>query len=304
MSRAFRRLPPLNALSAFEAVARHRSFTKAAGELYLTHSAVSQRVTQLETHLKTRLFARSTRGVELTPEGARYLESVREALSTLSVAADRLSEAEPQPLRLSVVPVFASNWLIYRLRSFHRLHPDIELDIQTATSMANIKSGEVDVGLRWGKGDWPDLEKVKLFSDELFPVCSEAYLKEIDALRGPADLQRAVLLRHALQRWKPWFAEAGLDWPEPGGGPLFNDGALMLQAAIHGQGVALGRRILADSLIEQGLLVRLFDISAFVEEGFYVVYAEESLKRPEVAAFVSWIASVAEEEVRRADNSC
>jgi LysR family transcriptional regulator, glycine cleavage system transcriptional activator len=304
VSRAFRRLPPLNALTAFEAVARHCSFSQAAKELFLTHSAVSQRVALLESQLKTKLFLRSTRGVELTPAGARYLESVREALSALAVASDRFSDAEPKVLRVSVVPVLASNWLVYRLRSFHRLHPTIDLDIQASTAMANIKSGEIDVGLRWGKGDWPDLEKKKLFSDELFPVCSDAYLKEAGPIRAPADLKGAVLLRHALQRWKPWFAEAGLDWPEPSSGPLFNDSALMLQAAIHDQGVALGRRILADALIEQGLLVRLFDVSAFVEEGFYVVYSKASFERDEVAAFVSWITSIAHEEVRSADSAC
>jgi len=304
MTKLFRKLPPLTALSAFEAVARHRSFTKAASELFLTHSAVSQRVAQLEKHLKVRLFARSTRAVELTPAGARYLESVCDALSTLAVASDRFSDAEPRQLRLSVVPALASNWLIYRLRSFHRLHPKVDLDIQTSTAMANIKSGEVDVGLRWGKGNWPGVENVKLFSDELFPVCSKAYLKESGALRSPADLKRTVLLRHTLQRWTPWFEKAGLDWPEPMRGPMFNDSALMLQAAADGHGIALGRRTLAEGLLEQGLLVRLFDISAFVEEAFYVVFAKESLQRAEVAAFVNWIRSVSEEEVTATDKSC
>ena len=296
MTRSFRKLPPLNALAAFEAVARHRSFTKAAKELFLTPSAVSQRVTQLEKHLEVQLLARSRRTVELTAVGARYLESVRGALSTLALASDAFSETEPRQLRVSVVPALASNWLIYRLRSFHRLHPDVELDIQTSTAMANIKTGEVDVGIRWGKGEWPGVAKEKLFSDELFPMCSKSYLKEMGVPRSPADLKRAVLLRHSLQRWKPWFEKAGLDWPEPMHGPIFNDSSLMLQAAADGHGIALGRRMLTDDLLDQGLLVRLFDISAFVEEAFYVVFVRESLQRAEVAAFVNWIKSVAEEE--------
>lgn len=306
MTRSFRKLPPLNALAAFEAVARHRSFTKAAEELFLTHSAVSQRVTQLEKHLKVRLLVRSTRTVELTAEGTRYLESVRDALSTLALASDRFSETEPRQLRLSVVPVLASNWLIYRLRSFHRLHPNVDLDIQSSTDLANVKTGEVDVAIRWGKGEWPGLEKVKLFADELFPVCSKSYLKEIGVPRSPADLRRAVLLRHSFQGWKPWFEKAGLDWPEPTHGPIFNDSSLMLQAATDGHGIALGRRMLIEDLLDQGLLVRLFDISAFIEEAFYVVFVKESLQRAEVAAFVNWIKSVAEEEtvVTRTDNSC
>ena len=297
MTRSFRKLPPLNALAAFEAVARHRSFTKAAAELFPTHSAVSQRVTQLEKHLDARLLARSRRTVELTAVGARYLESVRGALSTLALASDQFSENAPRQLRLSVVPVLASNWLIYRLRSFRRLHPNVDLDIQSSTAMANIKSGEVDAAIRWGKGDWPGVESIKLFSDELVPVCSKPYLKETGVPKSPADLHQAVLLRHSLQPWKPWFEKAGLDWPEPMHGPVFNDSSLMLQAAVDGHGIALGRRMLVEDLLDQGLLVKLFDISVFIEEAFYVVFTKESLQRAEVAAFVNWVKSVADEEV-------
>ena len=303
MTRSFRKLPPLTALTAFEAVARHRSFSKAAAELFLTHSAVSQRVSQLEKHLDVRLLVRTTRAVELTPEGARYLDAVGHALSTLADASGRFASTEPKQLRLSVVPVLASKWLISRLRSFHRLHPNVELDIQTSTALANVKSGEVDVALRWGKGDWPGIEKVKLFGDEIFPVCSPRYAEELGEVRSPADLERAVLLRHTLQRWAPWFREAGLSWPEPAHGPIFNDSALMLQAATDGHGVALGRRMLVESSLGEGLLVRLLNVSAFVDEAFYVVFASESLGRPEVAAFVDWIKLVAHEEVSARDRS-
>ena len=305
MARSFRKLPPLNALAAFEAVSRHLSFTKAAQELFLTPSAVSQRVTQLEKHLKVKLLARSRRTVELTAAGARYLESVRGALSTLALASDGFAGNEPRQLRLSVVPVFASHWLLYRLRSFQRLHPNVDLDIQTSTALANVRTGEVDVAIRWGKGDWPGVEKVKLFADELFPVCSKSYLKEMGVAQSPADLRGAVLLRHSFQPWKPWLEKAGLDWPEPTHGPVFNDSSLMLQAATDGHGIALGRRMLTEDLLDQGLLVRLFDISAFIEEAFYVVFMKDSLQRAEVAAFVDWIKSVVEEEavVTRSNNS-
>ena len=290
---SFRKLPPLNALTAFEAVARHRSLTKAAKELFLTHSAVSQRVTQLERHLDAQLLIRSSRSVELTPTGARYLDSVQQALSTLAEASGQVERKELRLIRLSVVPVLASNWLISRLRSFHRLHRDIDLEIQSSKAMANVKGGEADVAVRWGNGDWPGLEKVRLFSDELFPVCSKSYLVEIGALRVPGDLRLAVLLRHSLQPWKPWFESAGLKWPEPNHGPMFNDRSLMLQAAIDGQGVALGQRMLIEDLIEEGALVRLFDVSVLVESAFYVVFLKQSLQRAEIAAFVEWITSMA-----------
>jgi len=298
----FRRLPPLNELAAFEAIARHRSFTKASKELCLTRSAISQRLRQLEEHLDTRLLVRTRRSVELTTEGARYLEAVREALSKLALASEKFSADRTKCVRLGVVPALASNWLIYRLRSFHRRFPNIDLDIRSAIAMAKIEAGEVDVAIRWGRGDWPGLEQFRLFPDELLAVCSPAYLNELGKLRSPADLRKAVLLRNAIQPWKPWLEKAGLDWPEPAHGPSFSDSTLALQAATDGHGIALGRRMLVQHLLDQGSLVQPFDITAPIEEAFFVVYLEESLERPEVAAFVEWIRSVAEEE-RRASKS-
>lgn len=291
----FRKLPPLNELAAFEAIARHRSFTKAAKELFLTPSAISQRLRELEKHLDARLFVRTRRSVQLTTEGARYLDAVRDALSKLALASESVTETGTRRLRLGIVPALASNWLIYRLRAFHRRFPNIDLDIQSAVAMARIEAGEVDIAIRWGKGDWPGLEKFKLFADELVPVCSKSYLKEVGTLRVPADLQKVVLLRNAIQPWKPWFKKAGLDWPEPSHGPSFSDSSLALQAAADGHGVALGRRMLVEQLLEQGSLVQLFNISAPIEEAFFVVYLKDSLQRAEVAAFIDWIKSVAEE---------
>jgi LysR family transcriptional regulator, glycine cleavage system transcriptional activator len=292
----FRKLPPLNELAAFEAIARHRSFTKASKELFLTPSAISQRLRQLEKHLDTRLLVRTRRTVELTTEGARYLEAVREALSKLAVASEKFSTSQTKRVRLGVVPALASNWLIYRLRSFHRRCPNIDLDIQSAIAMAKIEAGEVDIAIRWGKGDWPGLGQFKLFADELLAVCSPVYLKELGRVRSPEDLRKAILLRNAVQPWKPWFEKAGLQWQEPTHGPSFNDSTLALQAAADGHGVALGRRMLVQHLLDQGSLMQLFDIRASIEEAFFVVYLEESLQRPEIAAFVDWIKSAVEED--------
>lgn len=292
----FRKLPPLAELAAFDAIARHRSFTKAAKELFLTPSAISQRIRQLESRLDTQFFVRTRRAVKLTALGASYLESVQDALGTLAAASDRLGNPGTRQLCLGIVPALASNWLIYKLRSFHQLHPEIDLHIQAAIGMANLKAGEVDVAIRLGKGNWPGLEKFKLFSDELLTVCSKAYLKEKGPLRRPTDLQKTVLLRNAIQPWKPWFEQASLDWPEPARGPLFSDSTLALQAAADGHGVALGRRMLVRHLLAQGTLVQLFGISAVTDEAFFVVYRRESGSRPEVAAFINWIKSVAEDD--------
>lgn len=292
----FRKLPPLNELAAFEAIARHRSFTKASKELFLTPSAISQRLRQLEKRLDTQLLVRTRRSVQLTTDGARYLQAVGDALSKLAVASEELAQTGTKRLRLSIVPALASNWLIRELHAFYRRFPEIDLDIQSAIAMANLGAGEVDIAIRLGKGNWPGLEKFKLFPDELLAVCSKGYLKQARTLRSPADLRNAVLLRNAIQPWKPWFDKAGLAWPEPARGPLFNDSTLALQAAVDSQGVALGRRILVKNLLEQGVLVQLFDISAVMEEAFFVVYRKEALKRTEVAAFIDWIKSVVERE--------
>jgi LysR family transcriptional regulator, glycine cleavage system transcriptional activator len=182
--------------------------------------------------------------------------------------------------------------------------PNVELDIETSTAMANVKTDEVDVAIRWGNGDWPDVEEVKLFSDELIPVCSPAYLEELGALRLPLDLKRAVLLRHKLQHWKPWFEKARLDFSEPAQGPMFNDSALMIQAAVDGLGVALARQMLVEGLLEQHALIKLFDVSVVVDDAFYVVFNRDALERAEVAAFVQWIRSAATEDVSEANNSC
>lgn len=292
----YRKLPPLSELAAFEAIARHRSFTKAAKELFLTPSAISQRIRQLESRLDTQFFVRTRRSVKLTAAGMSYLESVQTALGTLEAASDRLGNPGTRQLCLGIVPALASNWLIYKLRSFHQQQPAIDLHIQAAIGMANLKAGEVDIAIRLGKGNWPGLEKFKLFPDELLAVCSKAYLKETGPLRKPTDLQKVVLLRNAIQPWKPWFEQAGLDWPEPARGPLFSDSTLALQAAVDGHGVALERRMLVRHLLEHRILVTLFDVSVATDEAFYVVYLAESRRRPEVAAFINWIQCVAMDE--------
>jgi len=293
----FRKVPPLAELTAFEAIARHRSFTKASKELFLTPGAVSQRLRQLEERLGTQLVVRTRASVQLTSDGARYLEAVRDALSKLANATESVSAAaKTKRLRLGVMPAFAGNWLIHRLRGFHQQYPEIDVEIDSAIAMAKVEAGEVDIGIRWGKGGWAGLEQVKLFPDELLAVCSKAYMDELGDLRSPADLKNAVLLRNAMQPWKPWFDKAGLDWAEPERGPLFNDSTLALHAAAQSQGVALGRRMLVQQLIAQGALVQLFDITASIEEAFYVVYLGASLARPEVSAFVEWITAAAHEE--------
>lgn len=292
----YRKTPPLHALTAFEAVARHESFSKAALELYLTHSAISHRIRVLEEHLGAQLFLRLNKKVALTPRGEAFLSVVREALTKLHHAASRLKAHGRRTLRVSVLPAFASTWLIQRLGDFYRSHPDIDLEIQATGQLANLRSGEVDVGIRYGAGDWPGLRAERLFADVVYPVASPEYLASHPPIRSPEQLQEAVLLRNRRLPWKPWFDAAGLDWPEPSAGPIYSDVGLMLEAAAIGQGVALARHVLVTAQVKEGRLVRLTDVVAPSQWHFYVAFSPEALQRDEVTAFVHWVLERAQGE--------
>jgi LysR family transcriptional regulator, glycine cleavage system transcriptional activator len=208
-------LPPLHAITAFEAISRHGTFARAAAELFLTDSAVSHRIRALETRLGSRLFERSSHGTQLTAEGTAFLAEVKVALAALQAGAARIGKNRSTVVRLSVLPAFASGWLIQRMGSFHRRHPDIELDISTTSQLANVKAGEADAAVRYGLGPWPGTEADRLFEDVVFPAASPEYLGTVPPIHAPGDLQGVVFLRHRLLPWRRWFAAAGLDWPEP-----------------------------------------------------------------------------------------
>lgn len=292
----YRRTPPLHALTAFEAAARHESFSKAAAELYLTHSAISHRIRILEEDLGVRLFLRLNKKVVLTPKGEAFLAVVRDALTKLHQATSQVKKHTRRRLRVSVLPAFASSWLIQRLGDFYRSCPDIDLEIQATGQLANLKSGEVDVGIRYGAGDWPGLRAERLFSDVVYPVASPEYLASRRSIRTPEELQGAVLLRNPRLPWKPWFQAAGLDWPEPTSGPIYSDVGLMLEAAAIGQGVALARHVLVTEPIQEGRLMRLTDVIAPSHWHFYLAFAPQALEREEVTAFVHWILERAQSE--------
>lgn len=293
----FRRLPPLHALAAFEAAARHQSFTKAAEELCLTHSAVSHRIRQLEESLGTKLFLRLNRNILLTPAGSQFLETVRESLHKLQSASSRLSSGGRSAVRISVAPAFASQWLAHRIGDFQARHPKIDLEIQTTSHMVNLRTEDVAVGVRFGDGQWPGTHCVKLFSDEFAPVCSPAYLDKVGPIRAPEDLKRAVLLRNSRVPWKEWFDAVGLDWEEPASGPLFAEVNLLLDAAVNGAGVALAGRVLTTAGLRSGRLVKVLEATALSRRAFYAVCLPENLQKPEVAALIEWLVAEAREDV-------
>lgn len=291
-----RRLPPLPALAAFEAVARHLSFAKAADELSISQSAVSHRITGLERHFNTRFFVRSNRAVSLTTEGKFFLDAVTDAFSVLENAYSQFS-ARRKVARLSVGPAFARAWLIRLLGDFYGAHPDIDLEL-TATKLAPehrlacLRTGEADVSIRYGSPrDWTGFKSIELTRTHLFPVCSPDYQARVGKFTEPRALLDATLLRSPRQPWAPWFKASGVDCDEPQHGPQFSDAALTLHAAALGQGVALAHSTLVASDLHSGRLVQLFDVRLRSDNSYHAIYAAAAAERAEIRTFLDWIAT-------------
>ena len=282
------RIPPMQALRAFEAAARTGSLTKAADALSLTHGAISHQIKALEGSVGVPLIERAGRGIRLTADGERLATRLRAALDDI---ADALREAgrrdNPRELRVSVTPSFAARWLLPRLGRFLARHREIDIDVRSSIALADFQRDDADVAIRYGHGNWPDVRAEHLMSDRYFPVCSPRLAPRLP--RVPADLARHTLLRSDDEWWKPWFDAVGLDWPEPSRGPVFNDSALMLQAAVEGQGIALARSSLLGNDVRNGLLVRLFDIDVPAPRRYYLVYPPRVAASPKLAAFRAWL---------------
>ncbi|WP_038216089.1 LysR substrate-binding domain-containing protein [Xenophilus azovorans] len=288
------RIPPIQALLAFEAVARLRSVTQAAAELSVTPSAVSHRIRQLESQLGLKLFA--ARGEFLpTAEGAAYLARVREAMAALQdqPLAGQPGADAPARLRVAVTPTFSRQLLLPRLAMFRHAYPDIELMLQVAIPIHNVTAEEADIELRFGTGPFPDRESMHLLSDEVCPVCSPEYLREAgpfdDGFETEASIGRAHLIRSPLEPWRTWFRACGIGLPEPASGNQFNDLGLVHDAAVAGFGVALMRMRLGQSWLDSGRLVRLSPRSVRSPHDYFLCWKPGTLERWECAAFVDWL---------------
>jgi LysR family glycine cleavage system transcriptional activator len=285
MARPF---PPLSALRPFEAAARLESFSRAAGELHLTHGAVSHQVRALEEFLGTPLFARHGKRVALTAQGRAFAERVRRALAEIAAAAaDASATKHERRLGVSVLPSFASRWLMPRLVRFMEAHPGIEVSIDASVGLADFASGEIDVAIRFGRGPWPGLVCEHFLDDEYFPVASPKLAKLV---KRPEDLLRQRLIREDRDYWASWFAAAHAPLAEPmDKGPLFNDATYSLQAAARGEGVALARRSIVGEDLERGVLKRLFKLSVPSNERYWFVSPRETAQAPKVRAFREWV---------------
>jgi len=296
------KLPSLNALRAFEAAARHSSFTLAARELNVTQSAVSHQVQNLEGELGLELFQRLPRSLRLTPAGAALATAAHDAFGRIEVAT-RAADRRPARLCISVLPSFASRWLLPRLKRFHASWPRLDLRIHASREPCDFSRDGVDVALRYGRGGWKGLHVEKLFSEEIFPVCSPRIAR---SLRSPADLSRQVLLhdevRAAHGGWAEWLRAAGAPQIDASRGTVFTDAHLMLEAAADGQGVALARSALAAGDLAAGRLVRPFRCSVPVRYQYYLVHPPAYEKRPEVRAFRDFLVAEVARQARRPRN--
>ncbi|WP_134498585.1 transcriptional regulator GcvA [Microvirga pakistanensis] len=303
-----RRLPPLNAVRAFEAAARHLSFERAGDEIAVTASAVGQQIKALEAWLGRPLFTRlPSKGVALTALGERYAASVTEALDILHEATARaLKPDASQVLTVSTIPSFASAWLIPRLGSLRRRHPGLEIRVSVSMTSTDFAREDVDVAIRFGKGVYPGLRTDLLMEETFFPVCSADLLNDPEhPLREPADLLHHTLLHEIAEipdyvTWSHWLAAVGIKGGDATHGPSFSHTFLALQAAAAGQGVALATNVLIGDYLEAGRLVRPFPQEVRGINQYYVVCPEATADRPEIAAFRAWLLDEAAQQFAKA----
>ncbi|TCO81337.1 LysR family glycine cleavage system transcriptional activator [Plasticicumulans lactativorans] len=306
------RLPPLNALRAFEAAARHLSFSKAAEELFVTPAAISHQIKSLEEHLGVQLFRRMNRALALTEVAHACLPLLRQGFDCLAEAVE-LARAQDETgiLTVSLTPSFAVKWLVPRLDNFMSRHPEIEMRIAASNDLLDVRrAGErasatdpmdfrredVDVAIRFGTGHYPEYHVTKLFSVQVTPLCSPQLLTGEHPLLTPDDLRYHTLLHDETpygfeteSHWVQWLRVANVEGVDPARGPRFNHASLAIEAAIDGQGVALGLPVLALPDIHAGRLVIPFKLVAPLEFGYWIVCPAHTAERAKVRAFREWL---------------
>lgn len=291
-----RKLPPLNALRAFEAAARHLSFTKAAEELNVTQAAISHQVKALEDHLGLPLFRRLNRRLMLTEAGQVYLPVLREAFDAIAAGTQRLNRDQHSgPLHISVLPSFAAKWLLPRLSRFRDRHPDIDVMVSANNKLIDFTEDVFEMGIRYGQGTYPGLRCDLLLGDEVFPVCSPKLLEGRHPLRRPEDLRHHTLLHDEVSRhdespdWRSWLQAAGVEGIDWRRGPGFSDSSMVIEAAAAGQGVALGHRWLAAADLESGRILMPFGPVVPSKFAYYLVSPPAVAERRRVRLLREWL---------------
>ena len=294
-------MPPLNALRAFEAAARHLNFSRAADELSVTPGAVSQQIQNLEDFVGVALFKRTPKGLLLTDPAQIALPALREAFDRLAEAASMLTAAvDGRRLTVSMAPSFAAKWLVPRLGRFESLHPMVDVWVSAGMELVDFGSGEIDVAIRYGAGRYPGLEVTRLMQETVIAVASPDLI-ERQPLVDLADLANHVLLHdgspdadESCPDWSMWLTARGVRGVDGTRGPRFNQSSLVIEAAVGGRGVALAKRALAQADLDAGRLVAPFQIATAVDFAYYVVHPKAKGRLPQVKAFVAWLTAEAE----------
>jgi putative choline sulfate-utilization transcription factor len=295
------RLPTLDLFHTFEAVARHRSFTLAAGELCLTQSAVSRQIKTLEDALGLRLFRRLHRAIEMTAEGERLFESVTRGLEDISACLAALGAAAKAPqITVCASVAFAWFWLMPRLERFGALQPDVDLRVLATDQQVLPGAGDVDVAILFGSGQWEGLDAQLLFGERVYPVCSPAYLRDHPAVHRPEDLLDQTLLHLEYGKpsfggvdWRSWLLRQGVNGQPVRRGLRFNSYPMVLQAAEAGHGVALGWSYVTDPLLAEGRLICPVDRTVETRDGYYLCTSSNAAHAPGINAFLGWISGEA-----------
>lgn len=286
-----RRLPPLNALHAFEAAARHQSFSRAARELHVTHAAVSHQIRALEDWLGVPLFERTARSVRLNERGRAYLPLVRGIFDQLHAGtATLLRAARNESLVVTAPHAFAVRWLAPRLGRLWSTHPDLDLRLKEISWVDEVDFTGSDAAVRIGEGNWPGLEAVRLMPGTLTPMCSPQLVAGSPPIEHAADLLRFKLLHlHDPDRWRQWFRRAGIDGANVDQGAVLDDANFIYSAALAGQGIGLLHTALTRKELAAGLLVRPFEIGPQDDLGYYLVYPHGSASDHRIARFRDWL---------------
>lgn len=282
--------PSLNALATFEAAARHQSYTLAAAELHITHSAVSQQMRMLENALGVSLFERQGRQMLPSKDGALLLQRIQPALKQIQRALAELGREQAAPaIKVSTLPSFANYWLVPRLSKFQKLQPGVAVRIHASQEISDLERSSTDIAIRYGLGKWDGCDAEKFLEDRIFPVCSPHFNKG----RLPNNMNNLkryrLLCDDCPLEWNTWTKLAGIDSASFKHETYFSDSNLMLAAAIAGQGIAIGRSSLVSADIAAGRLVRLFDVIAPSDYAYYMVTASRSKKSATVLAFEQWL---------------
>lgn len=296
-----RRLPPLNALKAFEAAARHESFTRAAEELCVTQGAVSHQVKALEAELGVKLFNRERQRLIITGAGRDYLGVVRDALDRIAVGTERLVQRQSSGvLTVSTSPDFAAKWLVHRLGRFAEAYPEVDLRVSATMHHVDFAREDVDLAVRHGDGNWPGNDVIRLSPEQLFAVCSPKLLAGRHRLVKPSDVLKFPLL-HLDDRkaWAKWLEVAGFVDAKLSQGPVLNRASMIIDAAVDGQGIALARTTLAAWDLISGRLVRPFSDTLPLSKTYWIVCPKATSSLPKITMFRDWLLGEAAQDRRQ-----